>query len=287
MELATRNAQKNSSEAPSGTTDLHRVAAARVVQAMRERLSEQLSLDEMAEIALMSPYHFNRVFRRTTGIPPSQFLSALRLEAAKRLLLTTERSVTDICFEVGYNSLGTFTTRFTQLVGLSPSQLRILSRVFTPASASELLHMLDGAPQPESGPWVEGALSACPEEVGLIFIGLFPKAIPQDRPLACAILPRSGSFQIRAPEEGRFFLFAAGLAKLEKPLDYLMCGGSIRGVASAGPLLSKNNQVSGSADLTLRAPDILDPPLLVTLPLLIDERLSAQIEQLERMQGSA
>jgi transcriptional regulator GlxA family with amidase domain len=119
MDLAPTLTKKNDShETPSGTTDLHRIAAERVVREMRQRLGDSLTLDEMAEIAMMSPYHFNRVFRRLTGIPPSQFLGALRLEAAKRLLLTSERSVTEICFEVGYNSLGTFTTRFNQLVGL-------------------------------------------------------------------------------------------------------------------------------------------------------------------------
>jgi AraC-like DNA-binding protein len=57
-------------------------------------------------------------------------LSALRLGEAKRLLLITERSVTDICCDLGYNSLGTFTARFTQRVGLSPARLRRLGSGF-------------------------------------------------------------------------------------------------------------------------------------------------------------
>src|ERR1700760_4201675 len=92
--------------------------AERVILSMRECLDEPISLSDMADIACLSPYHFNRVFHQVTGLPPTKFLYALRLSTAKRLLLTTSLSVTDVCFEVGYNSLGTFTTRFTQLVGL-------------------------------------------------------------------------------------------------------------------------------------------------------------------------
>lgn len=91
---------------------------------MRERVDDTLPLHAMAEIAHLSPYLFTRAFRQFTGIPPGEFLATLRLERAKQLLLTTDLSVAEICFEVGYNSLGTFTTRFTRLVGLSPGRVR-------------------------------------------------------------------------------------------------------------------------------------------------------------------
>ena len=61
----------------------HRVVE-RVILKMREQLDEPFSLQEMAKIAYLSPFHFNRVFRQITGIPPTQFLYALRLEAAKQ-----------------------------------------------------------------------------------------------------------------------------------------------------------------------------------------------------------
>jgi AraC family transcriptional regulator len=89
---------------------------------MRDRAEGALSLRTMAEIAQLSPYHFARTFRRVTGIPPGEIQTTVRLERAKQLLLTTDLSVTGVCFEVGYESLGTFTTRFTQLVGLSPTR---------------------------------------------------------------------------------------------------------------------------------------------------------------------
>src|SRR3954462_9968927 len=106
------------------TRTARRQAVERVIQAMSTRLDEPLSVQDMAEIAFFSPFHFNRIFRDVTGIPPHKFQNALRLESAKRLLLTTRLSGTDVCFEVGYSSLGTFTTHFTRQVGLPPRHLR-------------------------------------------------------------------------------------------------------------------------------------------------------------------
>ena len=90
-------------------------------------------LDEMARIAYLSPFYFNRIFRQLTGVPPRRFHTALRIDAAKRLLLTTDLSVTEMCLEVGYQSLGTFTTHFHELVGVSPRALRRLASEPWPA----------------------------------------------------------------------------------------------------------------------------------------------------------
>lgn len=270
---------------PSGTFVLHRTAIERTIKSMHRRLSEDFSLEEMAEVACMSPYHFNRVFRRLTGIPPSQFLSALRLEAAKRLLLTTDRHVTDICYEVGYNSLGTFTTRFTQLVGLPPGQLRLLGEMFQVPRTEDLLALAARRPLGD-GPVISGRLEAPRSLEGLCFVGLFERPIPQERPMGCALLGGAGSYRLEAPSEGTFYVFAAAFAKPRQPLDFLLCGDSLLGVASAGPLTVEGTQVEGDARLVLRAPDLLDPPFLVTLPLLIDERLHEQFAATEMLDAA-
>src|SRR6266852_6143410 len=114
------------------TLAAHTQAIEHAIQAMHTHLHELLTLEDLASVACLSPYHFNRVFHRLTGIPPGEFLSALRFQAARRLLLTTPLSVTDICFEVGYTSTGSFTSRFTQLVGLSPRLLRQRAHAFEP-----------------------------------------------------------------------------------------------------------------------------------------------------------
>src|SRR3989442_3586570 len=75
-------------------------AVEQVIGAMHEHLgeSEELSLRGMAEIAGFSPYHFDRIFRSVTGVSPTEFLAALRLEMAKRLLLTKALRVIDVSF---------------------------------------------------------------------------------------------------------------------------------------------------------------------------------------------
>ncbi|MFI2437088.1 helix-turn-helix domain-containing protein [Streptomyces sp. NPDC018960] len=99
----------------------------RVVQGIRERYEEPLSLHDLGEIARLTPFHMARVFREETGLPPARFLTAVRLEEAKRLLLCTNDSIADISIRVGYASIGAFTTRFSKTFGVSPGQYRRLS----------------------------------------------------------------------------------------------------------------------------------------------------------------
>ena len=75
----------------------------------------------MARTALMSPAHFARQFRAVYGESPYTYLMTRRIERAKALLRRGDMSVTDVCMAVGATSLGSFSTRFTELVGESPS----------------------------------------------------------------------------------------------------------------------------------------------------------------------
>ncbi|HEX5502497.1 MAG TPA: helix-turn-helix transcriptional regulator, partial [Thermomicrobiales bacterium] len=169
-------------------------AIGRALAAMRGPLEGPLSLPALAEVAGLSPFHFARTFRQATGSPPGQFLAALRLERAKRLLLTTDLPVTEICFAVGYDSLGTFTTRFTQLVGLPPSRVRRLPGVLADAVARLPRDGLrPPAPAPaDAAPGVAGRVGPAADAGALIFVGLFPGAIPQGRPVAGAVLDGPG-----------------------------------------------------------------------------------------------
>src|SRR5688572_21023878 len=116
----------------------HRRAVERVITDARARLCEPISLRDMSRVAYLSEFHFNRVFHQITGLPPAKFISAMRLNEAKRLLLNTNLSITDISFEVGYTSLSTFTRRFNQRVGLGPREFRYLAERITPASVESL-----------------------------------------------------------------------------------------------------------------------------------------------------
>ena len=82
------------------------------------------SLQEAASIAGMSQFHFIRQFAALFGSTPRQFQIQLRIDRAKRLLASREMSVTEVCLEVGCTSLGSFSARFTQLVGETPTSYR-------------------------------------------------------------------------------------------------------------------------------------------------------------------
>lgn len=86
--------------------------------------AEPLDIAALAEIALVSQAHFIRRFRDTFGETPHRYLQRRRIERAMALLRTTDWSVTRICFEVGFASLGTFSRTFRKVVGQSPSTYR-------------------------------------------------------------------------------------------------------------------------------------------------------------------
>jgi AraC-like DNA-binding protein len=95
------------------------------------RYFESLSVDDMAQAAGLSRAHFSREFRRVFGESPHSYLLTRRLERAATLLRTTDRGVADICFSVGLQSVGSFTTSFTRTYGVSPAAYRA---TFPPAS---------------------------------------------------------------------------------------------------------------------------------------------------------
>src|SRR5213083_635240 len=88
------------------------------------RYSDALTVDDLARAARLSRAHFSREFRRTFGESPHAYLLTRRLERAASLLRNTDRSVTDICFSVGLQSVGSFTTSFTRTYGCSPTAYR-------------------------------------------------------------------------------------------------------------------------------------------------------------------
>ena len=83
-----------------------------------------ISLHEISNVAGFSPYHFIRLFSAYYRQTPYQYLKQCRIEHAKRLLQTSQQSIEQICFAVGYQSLGSFSTLFHQQVGLSPASYR-------------------------------------------------------------------------------------------------------------------------------------------------------------------
>jgi AraC-like DNA-binding protein len=91
---------------------------------MDREYARPLDVPAMARAALMSPAHFSRQFRAAYGETPYGYLMTRRIERAKALLRRGDRSVTEVCLEVGCTSLGSFSARFTEIVGESPSAYR-------------------------------------------------------------------------------------------------------------------------------------------------------------------
>ncbi len=180
-------------------------------------------LRDIASSVFMSRFHFCRIFANSTGVTPGRYLSAVRMCEAKRLLLTTPQSVADIVCSVGYSSVGTFTTRFTQDVGMTPSQYRDprvrdlhvstspdFFRVPTHDAVERagLGAQADVLPGPGTGSVVVQLSGVAPSAT--VLVGVFADRIPQRPPVAFAHAPQVGDQPtvITGVPAGRWFVSA-------------------------------------------------------------------------------
>jgi AraC family transcriptional regulator len=248
------------------------VAIERVIAAMRTPDPEVRTLSEMAELACLSRFHFCRVFHRAAGIPPAAFFSALRLDQAKRLLLNTDVSVTEICFALGYSSLGAFTTRFSHHVGVSPGRFRQL--LGTTREALVELERDEGRPQfwPDVAPAISGTVVDATGAGGPTFVGLFPHAMAQGRPISGTAFTRPGPYSLPLPPAGRYALLAVSLPQHCDAISALAPDASSLVGSAATPIVVQGNRVYGSTAISLRRFLPTDPPVLVALPPLLLRR---------------
>jgi AraC-like DNA-binding protein len=103
----------------SGTERIASLRSARDL--MDRRFADELNLSQMAAEAGFSKFHFARAFKDAYGETPANYLTRRRVERAKDLLRSANLTVTEVCMLVGFSSLGSFSTRFSELVGMSPS----------------------------------------------------------------------------------------------------------------------------------------------------------------------
>ena len=92
---------------------------------MDRAYAEPLDVPAVAAVAHISPAHFSRTFRHVFGETPHRYLQRRRVERSMFLLRETDRSITEICLDVGFSSLGTFSRTFTRIVGETPSGYRL------------------------------------------------------------------------------------------------------------------------------------------------------------------
>jgi AraC-like DNA-binding protein len=252
--------------------DVSEQAVERVIKTMYDSFGEQLTIDDMARTALFSKFHFSRIFRQVTGISPGRFLSAVRLQAAKRLLISTSLTVTEISNQVGYSSVGTFSSRFKNSVGVAPTLYRKNGgyRTWIPVdnrrngwgTQSVTIHG-------EVIPPLE-------EEAGVVFLGLFPEPIPQGSPVRCAVLEKPGPYELKNVPQGTWYVLAHSVAPGDDAVipDPLTTGPT-PWVGSHGPITVGAETVMQPAHVRLRPIQVTDPPVLLAL---LDSRPGGALE---------
>jgi AraC family transcriptional regulator len=236
-------------------------AVERAIRFIWERYSEPLSLTEIAESAPLSRFYFTRMFKHATGITPGRFLAAVRIYQAKRMLLSTSMTITDISFAVGYNSLGSFTNYFTGSVGISPGQFR---RALLEGS----FRLPGPRPNPRSAYGAVAGTVSLPEGHGngRVYVGAFATPIVQ-HPAAAAVIvdvPAGQPCCYHLPDvpEGTWYIHAVGVADSAIPELW-----SHRTQLAGGhePVTVSADTVT-SAAVRLRHVQPTDPPVLLALP---------------------
>lgn len=235
-------------------------AVERVVAYLYEQYDQPITLADMADVAILSQFHFARTFREVTGVSPARFLSAVRLQRAKALLTTTQLTVTDISYMVGYNSLGTFTSRFTKSVGVTPLQYRASSLADLECGGGGRL----GEARTDLGA-MAGWMTLPPASPALrMYVGVFDSPIVQHVPVSCAVVEDETAFQLDGVPEGEWYVFAAAVNPDEAPIDGY--GARVaRLVAREGPVKCVRGQTT-MVGLELRPGRPTDPPMLFALP---------------------
>ncbi len=141
--------------------ELRRLRRAR--DRMDREYAQPLDIPALARTALMSPAHFSRRFREAYSETPYSYLMTRRIERAKALLRRGDLSVTDVCFAVGCTSLGSFSARFTEVVGETPSMYRARNhdelRVMAPCQAMVVTRPRRGRGQGRTGDSSSGGAS--------------------------------------------------------------------------------------------------------------------------------
>jgi transcriptional regulator GlxA family with amidase domain len=119
-----------------------------------------LDLEALARAAHVSPRHFSRSFKRTFGETPYQYLLTRRIERARHLLRTTDRQVAQICLDVGFTSVGSFTETFGRHVGVSPTTYRRAYATPSDADRIPLCAVMAWARRPQDGAFREDTAAA-------------------------------------------------------------------------------------------------------------------------------
>lgn len=241
-----------------------------VVEAARflaSRADEPIVLGDVADHVGYSPFHLARAFERQLGMPPGHFLAAHRFQRAKRLLLSSDLRIIDVCHQVGFTSVGTFTTRFTAAVGRSPLEFRRLPDLLADAPPEPVL-VPGGAAQ---GGMVSGSVrlsSAALAALGsfpAVYVGVFPRRSARGVPVSGTLLGETGDFLLTGIPPGTYWVLAAALPGLAEAEAQLVPGQTVSG-AAAEPVRMSSVSLLHHREILLDARPDWAPPVVVALP---------------------
>ncbi len=241
-----------------------------------------LRLGDVADHVGYSPYHLARTFERAIGQPPGRFLTAHRFQRAKALLLAGDDRVLDVCLAVGFDSPGTFTSRFTRAVGMTPTAFRRLPEVLT-ENPHEPMHRPGCA---RRGATVTGTVTlsaaAWAQLPGAaIYVGLFGQRSPSGVPVTGSLLDRPGAFTFTGVPAGQYWLLGTALPVAADPRAHLTPAQQAVGQCPH-PIRVRAQQVSTGHAIALDIAPEWTPPVLVALP-----PLAAQTPQNRRRPAAA
>jgi len=232
-----------------------------------EHSDEPVTLHDLADHVGYSPFHVARSFEKFVGMPPGQFLAAHRFQRAKHMLLSGEDKVVDICNAVGFSSVGTFTTRFVKVVGLSPTEFRRLPHTLAerrPRPVSNRGPAQDGTVITGSvllSPAAEAAVGPEPA----VYVGLFRRRAAHGVPIAGTLMGPEGYFILMDVPPGAFWLLVSALPSREDAPGQLVPASQVVG-AAARPVLVPARPTSLVRDVSIDVAPDWGAPVLVALP---------------------
>ncbi|WP_306421106.1 helix-turn-helix domain-containing protein [Halalkalibacter sp. APA_J-10(15)] len=245
-----------------------------ILSYIEDHLYEPVTLAQLANHISYSRYHFARMFKKETGLSPLYYVASLRLQKAKDLLLQTNLSVRDIGMEIGQQSLGTFTTRFTERVGVTPVQFRHSMKQVDEQleSLKQLENWEDTSQWSNPSLKVEGVIDSTHEFKGFVLVGLFAKPIPEGLPLYGTLLSRLGPFSFTNVRPGIYYLLATSIQWGMAAQDILLPHSTLRARVKQ-PIVISNDHMVQPQRMTLHPPLIDEPPIIISLPVLMNRFL--------------
>lgn len=243
---------------------------------MQKYVTQDITVEEAANHFGYSKFHFSREFKRLTGFSAADYLSSLKIEHAKQALLRSEHSVTNSGFDVGYSSIGTFSTTFTRKTGLSPREYKQqLEALYCAAKkCEETPSAVVGHKDPLASETSRCFISVhYPEgyQAGITFVGLFKTPIPNHRPVAGVALTKKNSHLFEHIPNGAYYLLACSIERTFNPLRYFVLDDCLRGRLQRRVHFPQDREQTFHVPLREALPE--DPPIVVNVLKLLADSL--------------